>query len=80
MSAPRNELKPTMYWDGQVGWAAPWNAQVTVGVRNLFDTDPPLAFLSIREHLRPCVPYSWSLLLRKLRSQILSAKRLELRS
>lgn len=44
VAAPRNELKPTMYWDGQVGWSAPWNAQVTVGVRNLFDTDPPLAF------------------------------------
>ncbi len=44
VAAPRNELKPTIYWDGQVGWAAPWNAQVTVGVRNIFDTDPPLAF------------------------------------
>ena len=28
-------------WDLNFGWATPWNGQVTLGARNLFDEDPP---------------------------------------
>jgi len=28
-------------WDVQVAWATPWNGQITVGARNVFDRDPP---------------------------------------
>jgi len=27
-------------WDVQVAWATPWNGQITVGARNVFDRDP----------------------------------------
>jgi iron complex outermembrane receptor protein len=30
-------------WDLQLNWATPWNGRLTVGARNLFDKDPPLA-------------------------------------
>lgn len=41
---PRNELDATVYFDGQIGWTSPWNSDITVGVRNLFDKEPPLAY------------------------------------
>lgn len=44
VSMPENELSPTVYLDGQVGWISPWNTSVTVGVRNLLDQDPPYAY------------------------------------
>jgi len=28
-------------WDVQVAYATPWNGQITVGARNVFDRDPP---------------------------------------
>jgi outer membrane receptor protein involved in Fe transport len=27
--------------DVQASWATPWNGQITVGARNIFDQDPP---------------------------------------
>lgn len=41
---PENELEETWYWDAQVGVKLPWNARVAVGVNNLFDEDPPVAY------------------------------------
>jgi iron complex outermembrane receptor protein len=29
-------------WDVQASYSAPWNGQITVGARNVFDRDPPL--------------------------------------
>jgi iron complex outermembrane receptor protein len=31
-------------WDVQLGYATPWNGQVTIGARNVFDKDPPTSF------------------------------------
>ena len=31
-------------WDLQVGYSTPWNGQVAVGARNIFDEDPPTSF------------------------------------
>ncbi|MBZ9612809.1 TonB-dependent receptor domain-containing protein [Rheinheimera maricola] len=39
-----NELSSVVYFDVQMGWTAPWDTQFTVGIRNLFDKEPPLAF------------------------------------
>ncbi|GAB3038213.1 TonB-dependent receptor domain-containing protein [Bowmanella dokdonensis] len=43
-SAPENKLGSVVYWDMQVGWEAPWDMQVTLGIRNLFDKEPPYAY------------------------------------
>ncbi|MGQ0798874.1 MAG: hypothetical protein ACT4NL_02020, partial [Pseudomarimonas sp.] len=40
---PVNQLGGTTYTHMQGSWSAPWNAKVTLGVRNLFDKDPPLS-------------------------------------
>lgn len=29
-------------WDVQASYSTPWNGQITVGARNVFDRDPPL--------------------------------------
>ncbi|UCX03639.1 TonB-dependent receptor [Shewanella glacialimarina] len=44
VSAPENELSPTVYFDTQAGWNTPWESTVSVGIRNLFDKEPPLAY------------------------------------
>lgn len=39
-----NRLAATWTFDLQARWDAPWNAQLSAGVRNLFDEDAPLAY------------------------------------
>lgn len=51
--APRNELPATVYFDGQVGWDSPWNNSITVGVRNLFDKEPPKAYSAFANTFDP---------------------------
>lgn len=41
---PTNELDATWYFDAQAGWKTPWDSQVTVGIRNLTDEDPPHSY------------------------------------
>lgn len=48
-----NELKATVYIDAQAGWVAPWNTQFTLGIRNLFDKEPPLAFSAFANTYEP---------------------------
>jgi iron complex outermembrane receptor protein len=43
-AAPENELPVTVYFDTQAGWNTPWDSTVSVGVRNIFDKEPPLAY------------------------------------
>lgn len=40
---PANMLGGTTYTHVQGVWAAPWNAKITLGVRNLFDKQPPFS-------------------------------------
>ncbi|WP_187775721.1 TonB-dependent receptor [Luteimonas suaedae] len=40
---PINYLGGTTYTHVQAGWTVPWNAEFTLGVRNLFDKHPPLS-------------------------------------
>lgn len=42
-NTPFNKLGGTTYTHVQGVWTAPWNAKVTLGVRNLFDKHPPIA-------------------------------------
>ncbi|CCQ10547.1 TonB-dependent receptor [Pseudoalteromonas luteoviolacea B = ATCC 29581] len=41
---PENKLSPTVYFDAQGNWFTPWDSTVTVGIRNLFDKEPPKAY------------------------------------
>ena len=40
----QNKIAATTYHDASVYWNAPWNAKITIGVNNVFDKKPPLAF------------------------------------
>ncbi len=42
--APEHRMGSTTYHDVAVGWKAPWNASITLGVNNLFDKDPPVVY------------------------------------
>ncbi|AKC87742.1 TonB-dependent receptor plug domain-containing protein [Pseudoxanthomonas suwonensis] len=40
---PVNMLGGTTYTHVQAGWTAPWKGKVTLGIRNLFDKNPPFS-------------------------------------
>ncbi|WP_257388195.1 TonB-dependent receptor plug domain-containing protein [Tahibacter caeni] len=42
--APQNRVASVTYFDLEASWQAPWNAKFTLGVRNAFDRDPPVAY------------------------------------
>lgn len=42
--APQNRVGSVTYFDLEAGWQTPWNAKFTLGVRNAFDRDPPVAY------------------------------------
>ena len=48
-----NELKATVYFDGQIGWTSPWNSDISVGVRNIFDKEPPVAYSAFANSFDP---------------------------
>lgn len=50
---PRNMLDAVTYLDGQVGWTAPWNGDITVGVRNLLDKEPPISYSAFANSFDP---------------------------
>ncbi len=39
--AARNRIGSTTYHDVSAYWKAPWNAQITLGINNLFEKEPP---------------------------------------
>jgi iron complex outermembrane receptor protein len=41
---PLNRVGAVTYFDLQAGWTAPWQGRFTLGVRNAFDRDPPVAY------------------------------------
>lgn len=43
---PRNKIPSTVYHDARFTWNTPWNGQFGVGLNNVFDKDPPLAYNS----------------------------------
>jgi len=42
--APQNRVASVTYFDLEAGWQTPWNGKITLGVRNAFDRDPPVAY------------------------------------
>lgn len=42
--APRNRVGAVTFVDLEGGWHAPWNGVLTLGVRNAFDRNPPIAY------------------------------------
>jgi iron complex outermembrane receptor protein len=44
--AGENKLGSTTYHDVRFNWQSPWNANIAVGVNNLFEKDPPISFTS----------------------------------
>jgi iron complex outermembrane recepter protein len=48
-----NKIGGTTYHDVSVYWKAPWNAKITVGVNNVFDKEPPLAFTTFANTFDP---------------------------
>ena len=49
----QNHIGGTTYHDVSVYWKAPWNAKVTLGVNNVFDKDPPVAFTTFANSFDP---------------------------
>ena len=51
--AATNAIGGVTYHDVSVYWKAPWNAKVTLGVNNVFDKDPPVAFSAFANSFDP---------------------------
>ena len=49
----QNQIGSRIYHDLSVYWKAPWNAKVTLGVNNVLDKDPPLAYTSFANSFDP---------------------------
>lgn len=51
--APENRIGSVTYFDLEAGWQAPWEARVTVGLRNAFDRDPPVSYAAFANSFIP---------------------------
>jgi iron complex outermembrane receptor protein len=51
--APERSIGATTYHDVSAYWNAPWNAKITVGVNNVFDKNPPIAFTTFANSFDP---------------------------
>jgi iron complex outermembrane receptor protein len=49
----QNKIGATTYHDASFYWKAPWNAKVTLGVNNVFNKTPPLAFNAFANSFDP---------------------------
>lgn len=43
-AAPRNRVGGVTFVDLDLGWTAPWDGRITLGVRNAFDRGPPVSY------------------------------------
>jgi outer membrane receptor protein involved in Fe transport len=48
-----NELDATWYLDAQARWDAPWDARLSLGIRNLLDEDPPVSYATFDGNFAP---------------------------
>ncbi|MBK9655154.1 MAG: TonB-dependent receptor [Rhodanobacteraceae bacterium] len=53
---PENHLGSRTYVDLQAGWNSPWQVRTVVGVHNVFDRDPPVAYSGISNSFDPSYP------------------------
>ncbi|MBJ6982454.1 MULTISPECIES: TonB-dependent receptor [unclassified Luteimonas] len=49
----QNQIGSRIYHDATVYWNAPWNAKITLGVNNLADKTPPLAYTAFANSFDP---------------------------
>lgn len=52
-AAPENRMASVTYFDLATSWEAPWQARVTLGVRNAFDRDPPVSYSAFLNSSQP---------------------------
>ncbi|MBB1088202.1 TonB-dependent receptor [Lysobacter sp. SG-8] len=50
---PRNKLDDTFYNDVSVYWNAPWNGQISLGINNILDEDPPRSVTTFANSFDP---------------------------
>jgi len=50
---PRNYIPSATYTDLSAYWKTPWNGQITLGVNNAFDRDPPKAYTTFANSFDP---------------------------
>ena len=50
---PENRVHGVTFTDLEGGWEAPWHARLTVGVRNAFNRNPPVAFSAFANSFFP---------------------------
>ncbi|MGO4223064.1 TonB-dependent receptor [Lysobacter sp. TAF61] len=53
VAANEHHIGATTYHDVSVYWNAPWNAKVTLGINNIFDKNPPIAFTAFANSFDP---------------------------
>lgn len=50
---PYNRVGSVTYTDLQAGWNAPWHGQVTAGIRNALDRNPPVSYSAFENSFFP---------------------------
>ena len=50
---PQNKIPSVTYTDLSGYWKTPWNGQITIGVNNAFDRDPPKAYTTFANSFDP---------------------------
>lgn len=53
---PENRIDDRWYFDAQAAWSAAWDAQVRVGIQNVFDQDPPSSLFGMPNSFDPAYP------------------------
>ena len=53
VDVPKNYVPSVTLTDIAVGWKAPWNADISVGVRNVFDRTPPVSYSAFSNSFFP---------------------------
>jgi iron complex outermembrane receptor protein len=48
-----NHFAGTWYFDLEGTWDTPWNGRISLGVRNVFDRDPPVSFTTSANNFDP---------------------------
>jgi iron complex outermembrane receptor protein len=53
IAANEHHVGASTFHDAAVYWNAPWNAKVTVGINNIFDKNPPIAYTAFANSFDP---------------------------
>ena len=53
VAANEHHVGASTFHDASLYWNAPWNAKVTVGINNIFDKNPPIAYTAFANSFDP---------------------------